>query len=183
MKMSRSGMTLFELLIVMTIVGIIYSIGLFTLKKEHITAPTLNLTTLKTTLLALSQSGEIRLNCDTSCHECRIISNDDTLLTTANLKATGVLQRYGFNRFGELTPWGKVVTQSKGEMSQGCFEMTLHPDGSTTPLILKSDTTFYAYTPLGGNKPYITQSEEELQKFIFNEALYPLKGDDIYGAQ
>lgn len=89
--------------------------------------------------------------------------------------------RYGFNRFGELRVLGKVVARTDNGLSQGCFEMSLLPDGSVTPLILKSNNKFYAYAPLGGDKPYITYSEESLRKFVFDETLYPQRGDDIYG--
>jgi prepilin-type N-terminal cleavage/methylation domain-containing protein len=181
MKTSRAGMTLFELLIVMTIVGIVYSIGIFTLKKENITAPVLTISTLKTTLLSLGQSSEIRLICDTSCQECRVLSNDGKVLTVAHLQSEETVSRYGFSRYGELQEWGKSVANINGNLTQECFEFSLHPDGTVTPLILKNNNTFYAYTPLGDDKPYITKSEEDLRKFIFNESLYPLRGDDTYG--
>lgn len=181
MKTSRAGMTLFELLVVMTIIGIVYSVGIFTLKKEKVTAATMNVSTLKTTLLALSQSNEIRMLCTISCQECQVFSKEGKVLTTARLKSNGTILRYGFNRFGELRAWGNVVGQTGGVLSQGCFEMSLHPDGSVSPLILKNNNKFYAYTPLGGDKPYIAVSEEALRKFIFNETLYPLRGDDTYG--
>lgn len=181
MKSSRNGMTLFELLVVMTIIGIVYSVGIFTLKKEKVTAATMSVSTLKTTLSALSQSSEVRMVCDTSCQECRVYSRDSKLLTTLRLHSDDTIGRYGFNRFGELQLWGNMVTRTDGALSQGCFAMSLFPDGSVTPLILKSNHKFYAYTPLGGDKPYITESEEALRKFIFNESYYPLNGDDTYG--
>lgn len=174
-------MSLFELLIVMTIIGVVYSIGVFTIKKEKATAPVLSLTTLKTTLSALSQSGEIRLLCDAMCQECRVFSSEGKLLTTAHLQSNGTVKRYGFNRFGELREWGNVVAQGEGKLTQGCFEMSLHSDGTITPLILKNNNIFYVYTPLGEDKPYMSGNEEEVRKFLFNEALYPLKGDDAYG--
>ncbi len=181
MKTSRAGMTLFELLIVMTIIGIVYSIGLFTLKKEKVTAATLTPSTLKTTLLALSQSSTIRLLCDIPSQECRVFSNEGKVLTTAHLHTDAPILRYGFNRFGELRVLGNVVTRTNRGLSQGGFEISLLPDGSTTPLILKSNNKFYVYTPLGEDKPYITNSEEALRKFVFNESLYPRRGDDAYG--
>ena len=56
--MSRRGMTLFELLIVMMIVGIVYSISIISLNKEKISASTMNLSNLKSTLLALEHTGD-----------------------------------------------------------------------------------------------------------------------------
>lgn len=70
---------------------------------------------------------------------------------------------------------------SEGKLTQGCFEVSLSPAGVITPLILKNNNTFYVYTPLGDNKPYMSTSDEEVRKFIFNESHYPLKRDEFYG--
>lgn len=182
MKSLRGGMTLFELLVVMIIIGVVYSIGVFTLKKEKTFTATMSVLTLKTTLVALSASSDIRMLCDTSCHECRIYSGNAKVLSTLQLDSDSAIYRYGFNRFGELKRLGDVVGRTERGLRQGCFELSLRPDGSTSPLILKSNQKFYAYTPLGGSKPYITDSEEALRKYIFNDSLYPLRGEDLYGA-
>lgn len=181
MKRSRSAMTLFELLVVMTIVGIVYSIGIFTLKKEKVLAPNMKITTLKTTLLSLSQPSEIRMVCDIPCQECRVYTSGAKLLTTLHLESSTKIFRYGFDRFGALKGWGNVVARTEKGLSQGCFEISLRPDGTITPLLLKSNHTFYAYTPMGGDKPYITDDEDKLREFLFNESFYPLRGDDTYG--
>ena len=183
MKTFRSGMTLFELLVVMTIIGIVYSIGLFTLKKEKVTAATMNVSTIKSTLTALEYSGKIRMICDEACQECQVYSTDDTALATLHLSSDEAPVRYGFDHFGELKPLGNVVTRIGKELRQGCFEVSLHPDGTFTPLILKSKQTFYVYTPLGSDKPFVAQSDEALREFLFDEASYPLKLDDYYGVQ
>lgn len=142
----------------------------------------MSISTLKTTLLALGQSREIRMFCDVPAQECRVFSMDNKLLTTLHLQANETIQRYGFDRFGELKRLGNVVARTDNGLEEGCFEISLHPDGSVTPVILKNNNKFYAYTPMGGDKPFIAGSEEALRNFIFNDSLYPLKGDDSYGA-
>lgn len=183
MKTSRSGMTLFELLVVMTIVGVVYSIGIFTLKKERATASRTTLSSLKSSLSALSQPTKVRLVCDLSCKECRIWSADETALGKVHIQAEGAIERYGFDRFGELKKYGNVVTKTEGNLHQECFEYTLYPDGSTSPLLLKNKDRFYLYTPLGGDKPYIARNEEALKAFLFDQNRYPMKSDDYYAAQ
>jgi prepilin-type N-terminal cleavage/methylation domain-containing protein len=180
-KLSRGGMTLFELLIVMIVVGIVYSMGMFTLKKERVISSNLSLTTLKSSMKALEHSSEIRMVCDKPCQECRVFSTDKKLVTTFHLQAEAIPIRYGFDRYGELKPLGSIVTRSGGVLQQGCFELSLYPDGTFTPLILKSKFTFYAYTPLGGDKPFVTQNEDALRRFLFNEVTTPLKTDSYYG--
>lgn len=181
MKPWRSAMNLFELIIVVIIVGVVYSLAIFTLKKENSIPSTMSLSSIKTTLLSFSQQSPITMTCDVSCQECRIFDHNSKMLTTLTLVSDAPIQRYGFNRFGELQRWGSVVIRSEGKLTQECFELTLSPDGVITPLILKSNNTFYVYTPLGDNKPYITTSEEEVRNYLFDESSYPLKGDEFYG--
>jgi hypothetical protein len=176
-------MTLFELLVVMTIVGVVYSIGIFTLKKEKSTASRITLLSLKSSLTSLSQSSKVRLVCDLSCKECRVWSADETPLATIHLQFEGAIERYGFDRFGELKKYGKMITKTEGSLHQKCFEYTLYPDGSTSPLLLKNQERFYLYSPLGGDKPYITKSEEALKEFIFNQSRYPMRSDDYYAGE
>ncbi len=182
MKPWRSAMSLFELIVVVIIVGIVYSLAIFTLKKENVIPLTMSLSTIKSTLLSLSSQREIRMVCDVSCQECRIFDQDENLLTTLTLLSNTPVHRYGFNRFGELQRWGNAVVSHEGKLSQGCFEVTLSPDGIITPIILKSENTYYVYTPLGEAKPYITSDEEEVRNFVFDESRYPLKGDSYYGS-
>lgn len=181
MKPWRSAMSLFELIVVVIIVGILYSLAIFTFKNEKATPPAMNLSSIKTTLLSLSEQREIRMHCDASCEECSIFDHTGKVLTTLTLVSDTPVHRYGFNRFGELQRWGNAVVSNDGRLTQGCFDVTLSPDGAITPFILKSGNTFYVYTPLGENKPYMSTSEKEVRKFIFDESAYPLSGDAFYG--
>jgi len=182
-KTFRGGMTLFELLIVMIVVGIVYSMGMFTLKKEKITTSTLTLSAIQSSMRALEHPGKIRMVCDMPCQECRVYSTDDKPLATFDLPTNGKIVRYGFDQYGELRELPPIVTRVGEKLQQGCFEVSLLSDGTFTPLTLKSNQTFYAYTPLGGDKPFVTQSEDALRAFLFNETHTPLKLDDYYGAQ
>lgn len=183
MKNARSGMTLFELLVVMTIVGIVYSVAVFTLKKEKAVSSTIPLSALKETLSGLKHPLEARMVCDTSCRSCRVYSADQTLLSSIRLQSEGEIERYGFNRFGELKKWGKTLSRVEGKLTQSCFEFSLYPDGTSTPLILKNKNRFYAYTPLAEGKPFITESEEALRLFFYSEERYPIRRDTYYGGQ
>lgn len=183
MKTFRAGMTLFELLVVMMIIGIVYSIGLFSLKKEKVTAATMTISTIKSTLGAMEHSGEIRMVCDSPCRECQVYSSNDTVLAALHLSSQEAPVRYGFDHLGELKPLENIVTRVGEELRQGCFEVSLRPDGTFTPLILKSKQTYYVYTPLGGDKPFVAQGDEALREFLFDEASYPMKSDDYYGVQ
>lgn len=176
-------MTLFELLIVMIIVGIVYSIGLFAINKKKSASSTIKATELKSALRALDHEKKIRLICDNSCHECRVLDTRDSVVASIRLSSDGPLQRYGFDRLGELRPLGKTVTNIENKLSQECFEFTLHPDGTSSSLILKDNASYYLYTPLQGEKPFITDSAETLRLHLYNELHYPLKSERYYVQQ
>jgi prepilin-type N-terminal cleavage/methylation domain-containing protein len=178
----RSGMSLFELIVVVIIVGVVYSLATFTLKKEKVIPLTMGVSSIKTTLLSLSAQSEIRMVCDLSCQECRLFDRDDKVLATLTLASETPVYRYGFNRFGELQRWGNAVVSHEGRLSGGCLEVNLSPDGRITPFILKSENTYYVYTPLGDAKPYRSTSEEAVRKFVFDESHYPMRGDSYYGS-
>lgn len=175
-------MSLFELIVVVIIVGIVYSLGIFSLKNEKVIPLIMNVSSIKTTLLSLSDHHEIRMVCDTSCHECTIFDRDGKVLSTVMLVSDAPVYRYEFNRFGELQKLGNTVVQGTGGLVQGCFEVTLSSNDVISPLILKSENTFYLYTPMGEKKPYMSTSEAEVRTFIFDESHYPVRGDTFYGA-
>ena len=181
MRTFRLGMTLFELLIVIMIVGIVYSLGMFTVKKERIASTTLPLSGIKTSLTATEHSGLIRLVCDKACRDCRILDAKQSPIGYLRLQSESTPQRYGFDRYGELRPIGPAVVRTEKGLEQACFEFTLFPDGTSTPLILKDNASYYAYTPLTDQSPYITGDTDALRRFLFDERRYPMKADDFYG--
>lgn len=178
MRFARGGMSLFELLVVMVIVGIVYSLVVFSIRTEKATVSEVPLDALKKTLEALDYDGKLRLFCDSGCEECRLYRDDAPSSSSFRLKTGHSIQRYGFNRFGDLEPLEPVVSDNHQHMEPGCFEYTLYPDGSSSFLLLKSADTYYLYTPLGGEKPFMTQSEERLKEALFSTSLYPLTRDD-----
>lgn len=182
MKNGRSGMTLFELLVVMSIVGIVYSIGIFAMDKKDFTTSDISLPTLKKALSALEHTGKITLFCHSGCDECTVLTDHGKNTLSVRLRSSGEITRYGFDRFGELHPLGPVVTRVHGKMEEGCFAYSLYPDGTSSPLIVKEANRFYAYTPLGGDVPFVTDSEEALKDYIHDEKRYPLTSDGYYAA-
>lgn len=176
-------MSLFELLIVMIIVGVVYSIGLFTIDREKGASSSIKASELKSALTALDHSKKIRLVCDASCHQCRVLDARDSVIASIRLSSDGPLQRYGFDRLGELRPLGKTLASIDNKLSMECFEFTLYPDGTSSPLILKDNSSYYLYTPLQGEKSFITSSAETLRLHLFDELRYPLKSEQYYVQQ
>lgn len=180
MKSSRAGMSLFELLIVMMIIGIVYSVAMFTMDKKEIAKTDISLLSLKKNLSALEHTGTIKLICDLSGNECRVTAQNNKSETKIKLLSDGKIRRYGIDRFGDLYPMDPSIVHANSKTEQASFTYTLYADGTTTALIVKDDKNFYLYTPLDRDAPFVTDSEEELKNVLYNEAHYPLKRDDYY---
>jgi prepilin-type N-terminal cleavage/methylation domain-containing protein len=180
MKYARAGMSLFELLVVMTIIGVVYSVAIFSLDKKEIMKTDTTLLNLKKNLSAFGHTGKIQMICDLEGKECRVVTENDKIASKLKLISEGKVTRYGIDRFGELYPMDPTIVHANSKTEQASFTYTLYPDGTATALILKDDKNFYLYTPLGDELPFVTDSEEALKDFLYNEAHYPLKMDDYY---
>lgn len=180
MSTRRKGMTLFELLVVMTIMGIVYSIAIFVVKKEDISTTNITLLTLKKRLLEMEPSGKIEIFCYQGCRECLVKKAETNTMSKIKLETTEEIINYSLDRFGELYPRANVISHISGKTEQGCFSYSLNLDGTSSFLLLKEGENFYLYTPMGGETPFVTQSEAVLKEFLHNESIYPLKSDEYY---
>lgn len=176
------GMSLLELLIVITIVGIVYAMGSFAIGKHSFNSTSTTLQNLKKNLLAIEHNGSMKLVCDTECTHCNLLDNHGNILTSITLSMKESVKRYGFDRNGDLRAMGAVVTQTKEGMEEACFTYSLHADTTSSLLLLKSGETFYLYTPLAQSTPFTTTSEEALRNYYYNEEHYPMKSDEYYAA-
>jgi len=164
----------------MMIIGIVYSVAMFTMDKKEVTKTDISLLSLKKNLSAFEHTGTIKMVCDLSGRECRVTTQNNKSVTKIKLLSHGNITRYGIDRFGELYPMDPSIIHTNSTTEQASFTYTFYADGTTTALILKDDKNFYLYTPLGGDAPFVTDSEEELKNVLYNEAHYPLKRDDYY---
>jgi prepilin-type N-terminal cleavage/methylation domain-containing protein len=182
MNTIRTGMTLIELLIVMIIIGIVYSIGMFTVAKNKIIPTAITLDNLQKNLAALDHEGKITLSCNLQSDECTLETNKETI-TGIHLNTKGKITRYGFNREGELYPLGPIITHINGKTELSAFSYALNADRIASWLLLKQNDMYYLYTPLYGDKPFITTDEDSVKNMLYNETIYPIKSDSYYAAQ
>lgn len=178
----RHGISLIELLIVLLIIGAVSSVALFALKRSSVASPPLNLSTLKTILINSSEGSQATLVCDSDCKTCEIRFDASDKRLPLTLQNEGEIFRYAFDRNGDLRPTGRPIIADSEGFKEGCFSMSVSSDGIISPLILKNGQTFYAYTPLGGDTPTVSRSEESIRDLFYDEALMPLRNGSYYGA-
>lgn len=178
----RRGFSLIELLVVLLIMGVVSSIAIFALRKSNIATPPTTLSTLKNNLFSLSNGTPSTLICTAACQHCFIRTENSSDTIPISLKKEGEITRYGFDRYGELRPMGNAVIPTEKGYKEVCFTLKYSPEGFFSPLILKNNQTFYAYTPLGNMEPLITQSEEKVRALFYDEAIIPTQNGNYYGA-
>jgi hypothetical protein len=181
MSPNRTAMTILELLVVVLIIGIVYTFGLFALNKTSVSTSNITLNTLKTSLGASSGGKTITLVCDTDCTTCTTILRDSSNTTSVRLAQKDSLSVHTFDPNGELQKANPVIYSRNGVLKEGCFSYTLNADGTSSHLLLKSGPNYYLYTQ--NATPIITQSIETLRNALYLQANYPMTNDDYYAAQ
>ncbi|MGD9717521.1 MAG: prepilin-type N-terminal cleavage/methylation domain-containing protein [Sulfuricurvum sp.] len=180
MSFRRRAMSLIELLVVLVVMGIASSIALFALKKSGSTVSTVSLQSLKKTVLPLTEGEDAVLVCAADCKTCTLRFSDPKKTLPLTLKNTEGSIRYGFDLQGELHPLGRQIVSTQEGYEESCFSWTISAEGIVSPLILKKEQTFYAFSPLGGDRPVVSTNEETIRKFFYNETYYPMKRGDYY---
>lgn len=179
---TRLGISLIELLVVLLIIGAVSSVALFALKRSSVASPPLTLNTLKTVLLNSSEGSRATLVCAADCQTCEIRLETSGKKLPFTLQNEGEVLRYAFDRNGDLRPIGHPIIANTDGFEEGCFSMSVSSDGIISPLILKNGQTFFAYTPLGGDAPTVSRSEESIRDLFYDEALMPQRSGSYYGA-
>lgn len=182
-KNIRKGMTILELLIVMTIIGSIYSVAIFSFKKQNINMPSFSLLNMKKNLFSIERAGKKTIFCNIDSSDCKIIINNESKSSSVKLEHDGEIIQYSFTIDGELKPLGISLNNIGNKINENSFEYTINPNGVSSFLILKNKDTFYLYTPLMEELPFVTKSEEELKTKVYSESIFPVRRDDYYAAE
>ena len=178
--LTRRAFTLIELIIVITIMGMVASLVSSRLSNlENNNSVVLTPATLKNYLSALHSTHRLDLLCYENCTQCDLWEGDKKIRTSLVLENKAPLKPHRFNRYGHLIPADPAIRQDTEGMRSGCFEFSLYPDGTTTPLILESDGHFIAYPPL--SEAPISGNEEQLRTRLYDTTL--MNTGSYYGSR
>lgn len=166
---SRKAFTLIELILVISLMGIIASLVSSRLASLADNSVTLTPATLKSYLSSFSSSKKLDLLCYDGCTQCDLWEGDKKIRTAITLENNTSLIPYRFSPYGRLIPADPVIRSDSEGIRQGCFTFSLTPDGVSSPLILKSEGNFIAYTPL--TETIISGSEEHLRLLLYDPKL------------
>ena len=165
MKLSRRGFTLIELIIVVFLILIIYSLVFTYFKKNEEKPEVLSPLTLKSSLIDSGQIiGHTTFLCINKCTTCYIRHgiNDAFTLYDAkiNLKDTIAYTLDASDSISEIE-YGRYEDQ------EICLKLDFYPNGSSTKVILENPDGVYYLPSFFGNPQQVNTIEEA--KYLWEE--------------
>jgi len=140
----KRAFSLVELMIVIVIVGVVYTLAITNLKAPKAEDRTFSLKTLKEDLHSFSKDNKsVRLLCQENCQDCALYSDGKKLQDFKSFFTKEVsFYRYDFFQ-------GMIALQR-----DSCFDFTVDANGVSDQVIIVYDTKAYDYTP------YFTPTKE-----------------------
>lgn len=175
--MKRSAFSLIELLIVVLIVGVVYTLAIsnFDNVKENKIKPTL--LTLKSSLTELEKRHKAELLCLDECESCSVYVDgevDENLSEVYEdfLDEEPKMYRYDQN-FGLIRLKNRVIFNKEGVDEEVCFSLSVDRNGVSDQMIVEYKDRFYDFTPYFENtQVYRTESElTQIKEDIYQEVL------------
>ena len=163
--MKRGAFSLIELLIVVLIVGVVYTLAIsnFENVKEGKTKPTL--LNLKQKLDAIDARHLAKLICLDECKSCTVWidakENEDASKEFEDFLDEQVkMYRYDTN-FGLMSLQEKVFFNDEGQDEQICLSLSVDKNGVSEQVIVEYKDRFYDFTPYF-KPPQVYSSSSEL---------------------
>jgi prepilin-type N-terminal cleavage/methylation domain-containing protein len=161
----REAFSLIELLIVVLIVGVVYTLAIsnFENVKEGRTKPTL--LNLKQKLDAMDSSNQAKLICLDDCKNCTLWIDGKKDANASKefedfLDEQVKMYRYDTN-FGLMSLQEKVFFNEEGQDEQICFSLSVDKNGVSEQVIVEYKDRFYDFTPYF-KPPQVYMSSSEL---------------------
>ena len=147
---SRKGFTLFELLLVVLLIGIIYGIFVHKLsqKDKQGEADRLSLKTLKPFLHAFQAGDKAVLRCFTPCETCHVYRDGKQIDDLDIPLFESIPNVYAHDVFGQLNRIEFSAIEGKnGAIQDVCFEYTLFANQSSSNYIVEYKQKYYLFEP------------------------------------
>ncbi|MDD5716926.1 MAG: prepilin-type N-terminal cleavage/methylation domain-containing protein [Sulfuricurvum sp.] len=180
MPIIRKGFTLIELIIVITIMGLVAALVAGRLSSLSSDVSVLTPGTIKNYLAGMESSKKLTLFCYDQCSRCDVWEGKKKIRKAIALHSSDGVKVWRINRYGQFTKADAKIIAQDGELRSGCFEFSLYSDGKNSPLILEAESKFYLYTPLGGLTMSGASNSEQVKNTLYDRYLIPMRKEDYY---
>jgi prepilin-type N-terminal cleavage/methylation domain-containing protein len=146
----KSAFTLFEMIIVVALIGIIYTVVLqnFNTKKN---VQILKIQNLKESLLPLYKKGNrIDLYIYDRCKKATLFINNEvreSYKPKINIREFEDLKTYKLDNMGELQELEFTPILLEEKLQEVCFKFSIFKNGSSSSYIVKKDKKYYIFYP------------------------------------
>jgi prepilin-type N-terminal cleavage/methylation domain-containing protein len=170
--LKKPAFTLFELIIVVVLIGIIYAIVLsnFHTKKEF---KILKLENLKESLLPLWKKGNrVDLILYDEYKKAALVTNGEinsSYKPQISLSFFKDIESFTIDRFGALKKIEFAPLLVNSEIKKVDFRFTLFQNGSSSSYIIKKDENYYLFFPYFEDVNITQDSEEAIERFTHKE--------------
>ena len=170
--MKKSAFTLFELIIVVALIGIIYSIVLsnFNLKKD---VKISSLKDIKTILMQYWERGkEIDFILYNECKDSALIVNDEineSFKPKINLREFQSIEAYKVDESGNLKQidFAPIVIEDK--VIKPCFKFSIYKNGANSNYIIKQNEKYLIFFPYFKDVNITEDESEAIKQFNFDQ--------------
>ncbi len=170
--MTRKAFTLFELIIVVILIGIIYAVVLtnFQVKRD---VKIMHLKNIRSSLMPFWKRGKrVDLVIYDHCKKAVILLNHEPQKAyhpKINLKEFQHLKRFEINADNELKEIAWTSYRIDDKLYPVCFSYTIFKNGSNSSYILQTEDETYAVVYPYFQDINITEDEEEAKKLYLHE--------------
>ena len=176
--LNSKGFTLFELLIVIILIGLIYGLFVSSLQNKELKSDAITLLSMKKTLLNQPFKKKSEIICLEPCKECFIYNDGEK----AELKPFSLFKAppkvYKKDYYGRLEQQQFLPLFNKENVQQDvCFRFSVFNNKSSSSYILETDKDFYIF-PAYMRDANKTKTLEEAEKLFDNTNLLPKDSRD-----
>jgi len=145
--LKKTAFTLLELMIVVVIMGVVYTLAITNFSRLSDDSSRVNLKTLKAYLMSQKFERSAKLLCLDECSDCNVYL--DSKVTTKIedfFDASVVLYRYEFN-YGYTQKEMDVVFDKNDVEQDVCFSYEINKEGVGDQVLVEYKKHFYDYSP------------------------------------
>ena len=175
--LNKKAFTLFELIVVVILIGIIYGVFVDKLATKPHEKNDVTLTTAKEFLEKFAFKKSARIVCTKECKACYVYVDDTKVETSFELfKSEPIV--YTLDDTGRQ----KEVTfiprfDKEGKIEETCFEYKIFKNGGADTYIVSHEDTFYVFKTLE-KKPTLFTSMNEAVEYFDHKNLLPILTSD-----
>jgi prepilin-type N-terminal cleavage/methylation domain-containing protein len=175
---NSKGFTLFELLIVIVIIGLIYGLFVSNLQNKEVDSDAITLLSMKKTLLNQPFKRQSDIICFEPCQECFIYNDSQKSESEAFSLFNAPPKVYVKDQYDRLELQQFLPFKSEGEQFKDvCFRFTLFNNKSSSHFIVENEKKFYLFHPYMADVQEL-QTLPEAEKLFSDKTLLPKDSRD-----